>query len=125
MINRSSFDIGKPGSVPFLVNAMFHKVTGRDMDDTSARGMQGFLALLDAINSAGSTEPAKIQAALRAQDLKPEQLMIGYKGVKYDENGQNTLASTLLVQLDGKKYAAVWPDSSAVQKLALPFKGWG
>jgi hypothetical protein len=31
----------------------------------------------------------------------------------------------LLVQLAGKKYVAVWPDSSAVQKLALPFKGWG
>ena len=37
----------------------------------------------------GSTEPAKIQAALQAQDLKPEQLMIGYKGIKYDAKGQN------------------------------------
>jgi branched-chain amino acid transport system substrate-binding protein len=52
-------------------------------------------------------------------------LMIGYKGIKYDAKGQNTLASTLLVQLDGKKYVAVWPEKSAVQKLALPFKGWG
>jgi len=124
-INRSSFDPGKPGSVPYLVNAMFHQTSGRDMDDTSARGMQGFLALMEAINRAGSTEPAKIQAALRSQDLKPDQLMIGYKGVKYDAKGQNELASTLLVQLDGKKYVAVWPDSSAVQTLALPFKGWG
>jgi branched-chain amino acid transport system substrate-binding protein len=124
-INRSSFDAGKPGSVPFLVNAMFHKATGRDMDDTSARGMQGFLALMDAINAAASTEPAKVQAALKAQDLKPEQLMIGYNGVKYDAKGQNEQASTLLVQLDGKKYVAVWPAQSAVEKLVLPFKGWG
>ena len=50
--------------------------------------------------------------------------MIGYKGIKYNDNGQNILASTLLVQLSGKKYVAVWPDNSAVQKLALPFKGW-
>jgi branched-chain amino acid transport system substrate-binding protein len=124
-IDRSSFDPGKPGSVPYLVNAMFHKLAGHDMDDTSARGMQGFLALMDAIDAAASTEPAKIQAALRAQDLKPEQLMIGYKGVKYDQHGQNELASTLLVQLDGKAYVAVWPERAAVQKLALPFKGWG
>jgi branched-chain amino acid transport system substrate-binding protein len=62
---------------------------------------------------------------LRAQDLKPEQLMIGYKGVKYDPHGQNELASTLLVQLDGKAYVAVWPERAAVQQLALPFKGWG
>ena len=125
VIDRSAFDPGKPGSVPFLVNEMFHKASGRDLDDTSARGMQGFLALMEAINRAGSTEPAKIQAALRSQDLKPDQLMIGYKGIKYDDHGQNTLASTLLVQLDGKKYVAVWPETSAVQKLALPFKGWG
>ena len=124
-INRSSFDIGKPGSNSFVVNEMFRKKTGRDMDDTTARGMQGFLALVEAIDRAGSTEPAKIQAALRAQDLKPDQLMIGYKGIKYDEHGQNILASTLLVQLSGKKYVAVWPDNAAVQKLALPFKGWG
>jgi branched-chain amino acid transport system substrate-binding protein len=123
-INRSSFDIGKPGSNSYIVNAMFHKATGRDMDDTTARGMQGFLALADAINAAGSTAPAKIQAALKAQDLKADQLMIGYKGIKYDAKGQNELASTLLVQLMGDKYVAVWPDSSAVQKLALPFKGW-
>jgi branched-chain amino acid transport system substrate-binding protein len=123
-IDRSSFDPGKPGSAPFVCNTMFNKVVGRDMDDNSARAMQGFLALMEAVNRAGSTEPAKIQAALRSQDLKPDQLMIGYKGIKYDDKGQNVLASTLLVQLDGKKYVAVWPASTAVQKLVLPFKGW-
>ena len=124
VINRSSFDIGKPGGNSYIVNAMFHKATGRDMDDTTARGMQGFLSLVDAINDAGSTAPAKIQAALQAQDLKPDQLMIGYKGIKYNAKGQNILASTLLVQLFGTKYQAVWPDSAAVEKLVLPFKGW-
>lgn len=123
-INRSCFEAGKPGSIPYLVNEMYKKHTGRDIDDTTARGMQGFLALAAAINAAGSTEPAKIQAALRAQDLKPDELMIGYKGIKYDAHGQNELASTLLVQLDGKKYVAVWPDKSAVKPLELPFKGW-
>ncbi len=86
--------------------------------------MQGFLALMDAINAAGSTEPAKIQAALKAQDLKADQLMIGYNGIKYDAKGQNELAATLLVQLDGKKYVSVWPDKSAVHPATLPFKGW-
>jgi branched-chain amino acid transport system substrate-binding protein len=57
--------------------------------------------------------------------LTPGQLMIGYNGIKYDAKGQNTLAATLLVQLNGKKYVSVWPDKSAVQAPALPFKGWG
>jgi branched-chain amino acid transport system substrate-binding protein len=51
--------------------------------------------------------------------------MIGYNGIKYDPKGQNILAATLLVQLEGKKYVAVWPDKSAVRPPALPFKGWG
>ena len=51
--------------------------------------MQGFFVLVDAIDRAGSTDPAKIQAALKATDLKPEQLMMGYKGVKFDDKGQN------------------------------------
>jgi branched-chain amino acid transport system substrate-binding protein len=124
-INRSSFDAGKPGSVPYLVNEMVRQHGGRDLDDTSARGMQGFLALMEAIDRAASTEPAKIQAALRAQNLGPDQLMIGYNGVKYDDKGQNQLASTLLVQLVGKKYVAIWPERSAMQAVALPYKGWG
>jgi len=124
VFNRSSYDIGKPGSASFVVNGLYAKQAGHALDDTSARGMQGFLALMEAINRAGSTEPAKIQAALVSQDLKPEQLMIGYNGIKYDAKGQNTLAATLLVQLAGKKYVAVWPDKSAVQPPALPFKGW-
>ena len=86
--------------------------------------MQGFLALADAINRAGSTDPAKIQAALQATDLKPDQLMIGYKGINYDETGQNKLASTLLVQLIKKHYVPVWPADMATMEPQMPFKGW-
>jgi branched-chain amino acid transport system substrate-binding protein len=125
VFNRSSYDPGKPGTPSFVVNDIYQKHAGHALDDTSARGMQGFLALMEAINRAGSTEPAKIQAALVSQDLKPEQLMIGYNGIKYDAKGQNTLAATLLVQLQGKSYVPVWPDKSALQAPALPFKGWG
>jgi branched-chain amino acid transport system substrate-binding protein len=124
VVNRSAWDVGKPGSVPFKINEMFKARTGREMDDTSARWMQGFLVLADAINRAGSTEPAKIQAALRETDLKPEQLMIGYRGVKFDETGQNTLSATYLIQLQGKEYKSVWPESRATAKLAWPMTGW-
>jgi branched-chain amino acid transport system substrate-binding protein len=123
-INRSAFDIGKPGSNSYIVNQMFKAKYGRDLDDTSARWMQGFFVLADAINRAGSTEPDKIQSALQATDLKPDQLMIGYNGVKFDETGQNTLASTFLIQLQGKQYVSVWPTDLATGKLELPMKGW-
>ena len=123
-INRSAFDIGKPGSNSYIVDQMFKAKYGRDLDDTSARWMQGFFVLADAINRAGSTEPDKIQAALQATDLKADQLMIGYNGVKFDPTGQNTLASTFLIQLQGKQYVSIWPSNLATGKLELPMKGW-
>jgi branched-chain amino acid transport system substrate-binding protein len=123
-INRSAFDIGKPGSNSYIVNQLFKAKYGRDLDDTSARWMQGFFVLADAINRAGSTEPDKIQAALQATDLKPDQLIMGYNGVKFDSTGQNTLASTFLIQLQGKKYVSIWPTNLATGKLELPMKGW-
>jgi branched-chain amino acid transport system substrate-binding protein len=123
-LNRSAFDIGKPGTNSFIVNAMFKAKYGRDLDDTSARWMQGFLVLADAINRAGSTDPEKIQSALKATNLNASQLMIGYNGVKFDDTGQNVLASTFLIQLQGKQYYSVWPDDRATNKLELPMKGW-
>ena len=123
-INRSAWDVGKPGSTTYKLNQMFKAKTGRDLDDTTGRGMQGFFVLADAINRAGSTDPEKIRAALVATDLKPNQLLMGYQGVKFDAKGQNTLATTLLIQLQGDHYVAVWPDDKAVAKLQLPFEGW-
>jgi ABC-type branched-subunit amino acid transport system substrate-binding protein len=49
----------------------------------------------------GASDPAKIQKALQETDLPPQQLMMGYRGVTFDETGQNTLASTYLIQLQG------------------------
>jgi branched-chain amino acid transport system substrate-binding protein len=125
IFNRSSFAIGPPGSPSFLINEIYKKKSGDDLDDTAAREMQGFFVLIDAIDRAGSTEPAKIQAALKATDLKPDQLIMGYKGVKFDDKGQNVLAAGLVIQLqDGENYVAVWPKNQAKTPPVFPYKGW-
>jgi branched-chain amino acid transport system substrate-binding protein len=125
IFNRSSFSIGPPGSPTFLINEIYKKKSGDDLDDTAARQMQGFFVLCEAIDRAGSTAPDKIQAALKATDLKPEQLIMGYKGVKFDDKGQNILASGLVIQLqDGENYVPVWPKDRAKTAPAFPYKGW-
>jgi len=123
-MNRSAFDTGKPGGHSYKINTLFKAKYGRDLDYTSARWMQGFLVLADAINRAGSTEAAKIQQALQETDLKPDALMIGYRGVKFDATGQNTLSATYLIQLQGKEYKSVWPSERATAQLEWPMKGW-
>jgi branched-chain amino acid transport system substrate-binding protein len=90
-MNRSAWDIGKAGSTTHKINEMYKAKTGRDLEDTSARNMQSFFALADALNRAGSTDPEKIRDALTKTDLKPDQLMMGYDGVKFDETGKTFL----------------------------------
>jgi branched-chain amino acid transport system substrate-binding protein len=124
VMNRSAWAVGKPGSVTARINELFKAKTGRELDDTSARSMQAMLVLADAINRAGSTAPDKIMAALRATDLKADQIIMGYRGVKFDEIGENALAATYLVQLQGKDYIAVWPTVTALAPLQWPMKGW-
>ncbi len=124
LISRSAFAPGKPGSVSAIIYDMYKKKTDNDLDDASARAMQGLLILADAINRAGSTEPAKIQAALKATDLKAEQLVVGYNGVKFDEKGQNVLGSSLITQMTAGKYVPVWPKDKATNEMVLPYKGW-
>jgi branched-chain amino acid transport system substrate-binding protein len=123
-MNRSAWDIGKPGTPTSKINDMYKAKTGRDLDDTSGRNMQGFFALAEAINRAGSTEPEKIRETLTRTDLKPDQLMMGYNGIKFDQTGQNILASTYLIQLKGKQYQLVWPQKAATASLDWPMKGW-
>src|SRR3954463_3636429 len=126
IFNRSSFAIGVAGTPTYLINEIYKKKSGGyDMDDTVGRQMQGFFVLVDAIDRAGSTEPAKIQAALKATDLKPDQLFMGYKGVKFDDKGQNVLAAGLVIQLqDGENYVPVWPKQLAKTAPVFPYKGW-
>lgn len=125
VFNRSSWVVGPPGSASAVIADMYKKKSGEEMDDTVARQMQGFFVLADAIDRAGSTDPAKVQAALKATDLKADQLMIGYKGVKFDDKGQNILASGAIIQLqDGENYVSVWPKANAEKPPVLPYKGW-
>ena len=124
VMNRSAWAVGKPMSITRRINDLFKQKTGHELDDTSARSMQAMLVLADAINRAGSTAPDKIMAALRATDLKQDQIIMGYHGVKFDQIGENSLAATYLVQLQGKDYVSVWPEKSATAQLQWPMKGW-
>jgi branched-chain amino acid transport system substrate-binding protein len=125
VFNRSSWSLGPKGSPTAVIADMYKKKSGDDLEDTAGRSMQAFFVLCEAINRAGSTEPAKIQAALKATDLKPDQLILGYKGIKFDDKGQNVLASGVIIQLqDGENYVTVWPKAAAEKPPVMPYKGW-
>jgi branched-chain amino acid transport system substrate-binding protein len=124
LVNRSVWSLGPPGSLSAGVNALYKAKTGDEIGDVSGRSMQAFFVLADAINRAGSTDPAKLQAALQATNLPRSAMFIGYRGVRFDETGQNVESATYLTQLQGKDYVTVWPAESGAAKVGWPMTGW-
>ena len=65
--------------------------------------------LADAINRAGSAKPEEIRKALIATDIPGAQTIMPWKGIKFDETGQNTLCNPVIQQVVDGTYKTVWP----------------
>ena len=124
LVNRSVWSKGPPGSLSAGVNAIYQAKTGNQIGDVSGRSIQAFFVLADALNRAGSTDPARLQAALRATDMPRGAMIIGYDGVRFDDTGQNVESATYLTQLQGNGYVTIWPGDAAVAKAEWPMTGW-
>ena len=124
LVNRSVWSLGPAGSLSAGMNAIYKAKTGNEIADVSGRSLQAFIVLADAINRAGSTDPAKLQAALQATNLPNSAMFIGYRGVKFDDTGQNVESATYLTQLQGKDSATIWPAAPDAAKIAWPMTGW-
>ncbi len=103
---------------------LYRERFGKDMDGTPARAFTAMMVLADAINRAGSTDPAKIRDALAATNLTQAQLIMPWDGVKFDGTGQNQATKGIFVQtLDGAP-RLVWPTDQADAKLVWPRPAW-
>jgi branched-chain amino acid transport system substrate-binding protein len=124
LMNRSAWSLGPPGSLSAGINAIYKAKTGHEMSDVSGRVMQAWFVLADAINRAGSTDPAKIQQALAETNMPQSAMFVGYRGVRFDQTGQNVESATYLTQLQGKDYVTTWPDQPGNARLIWPMTGW-
>jgi branched-chain amino acid transport system substrate-binding protein len=126
-ITRSPYNSDLEGRIPLLskINAIFKKHSGgRDLSDVPARVFTGFMTLLDALNRAGSTEPEKLRAALAATDIPADQLIVPYKGVKFDATGQNVLVRPILMQVQKGRYCTIYPFELAACEVLFPTPTW-
>jgi branched-chain amino acid transport system substrate-binding protein len=106
------------------VNALFVKRAGRDLYDSPVRGFDGFMALVDAINRAGSTSPEALRQALRETNIPAAQIVMPWTGIRFDETGQNVGARVMMMQLQGGKYWTVWPFEIATKEVMHPIPKW-
>ena len=103
---------------------MFQKRAGRDLSDVSARAFTGFMTLADALNRAGSPDPAAIRKALRETDIPADQLIMPWSGVRFDEKGQNIGVRAILQQMQGGAYHTVYPFDLATHEAIYPIPAW-
>jgi len=82
------------------------------------------MTLADAINRAKSVNPEEIRKALVATNIPPEQLIMPWSGVKFDEKGQNTGVRAILQQAQKGKYATIYPFELAAADVVYPLTPW-
>jgi branched-chain amino acid transport system substrate-binding protein len=126
-ITRSPYNADLEGRIPLIakINAIFKKHSnGRELSDVPARVFTGFMTLLDAIDRAGSTEPEKIRAALATTNIPADQLIVPYRGVKFDASGQNELVRGILMQVQKGKYCTIYPFELASCQVLYPNPTW-
>ncbi|CAN5179939.1 ABC transporter substrate-binding protein [soil metagenome] len=111
MISRASFsvDLGDKRASAKAVNEAFKARAGRDLNDQTSRQFTALMVLADAIDRAKSTDGKKIRDALVATDIPGDKTIMPWKRVKFDETGQNTFASPVLIQFKGGKFSTVFP----------------
>lgn len=126
IISREVWALDLAAKKPLIkqVNDLFKSRYGADFTGNSARSFTGAMVLFDAINRAGSTDPEAIRKALAATDIPGSKLIMPWTGVKFDETGQNSLGSGILVQIVDGKYHTVWPFAVAAREIVWPMPAW-
>ncbi len=111
------------------VNEIYKKYSrGQNMGELAMREITGLLWMADTINRAKSVDPAAIAKAAGETNMSPEQLIIDYKGVRFDKSHQNELATGVVTQIgwDGEKHT-IWPWELAKRanfKIIFPSPSW-
>jgi len=115
-----SLDLAKNKPLIGQVNELFNSRYKVNFTGNSSRTFTGLLTLADAINRAGSTDPEAIRKALAETNIDGNSIIMPWKGIKFDEQGQNIYGSGILVQIVDGKYHTVWPFNLATRELVWP-----
>lgn len=107
-----------------IYNDFMVEHTGIRFNGVFIRSWAGFLITCKAIDEAGSTDPGDVQNALNTMELEALEsgLPFGYRAAP---NGQNELATGVIVQIRGGDQNLVWPfDLAGEDAIAFPAPGW-
>jgi branched-chain amino acid transport system substrate-binding protein len=119
-----SLDLANHNPLIKQVNDLYFSRYKANFTGNSARTFTGLMVMADALNRAQSTDPEAIRRALAATNITGDKLIMPWKGVKFDETGQNQLGQGILVQIIDGKYVTVWPFDLAAHEIVWPMPKW-
>jgi branched-chain amino acid transport system substrate-binding protein len=109
------------------INKEFKKRTGVDFMGTSARAFTGMQAWAYVLNKAGSTDPEAIRKAAETIEIPGADLIVPWKGIKFEsvggETNQNTWSRGLIVQYQKTEPEIIYPFDSSTAKFVYPWPG--
>jgi len=108
-------DVNKPGAKE--ANAKYKSKYGYNLTGEAVDAYLATYVLADALERAGSLDPAKIRKALAATNYRSGTgMIVGYQAVQFDASGQNKYASLIMAQVNdlgnGLERITVWPKAA-------------
>jgi len=122
--NVFAMDLAEKKPMLKAINELYKKRANRDLNDNTIKEVMGFLVLADAINRAGSTNPEAIRKALVETDIKPDQIILPWNGIRFGPDGQNDLATPIMTQWHQGEMVTVWPFEVARINFIYPIRPW-
>lgn len=89
------------------VNGLYKAITGFNIDGPALEEFASVILLAQAMEKAGSADPAAINSALRSGPFDAPYLTIGK--IEFNENGQNIAMASFVTQLIDGAYEVVFP----------------
>jgi branched-chain amino acid transport system substrate-binding protein len=135
IFSREVFNWDLAEKIPRLkeINEEYRRRYGVDLNGNSARDYTGiwvlYYALEEACKKASPENLEEFRKALRDAlanlYIPGDKLIMPWKGVKFDETGQNVLGQGIIVQmLEDGKYHTVYPPEFATTEPKVPFPPW-
>ena len=81
------------------------------------------MSTMHAVNEAGSADPSAIQSAVDGLQLDRLETGMPY-GIEFDDSGQNSLASGVLLQYEEASGNSIWPFELAASEVEYPAPSW-
>ncbi|HCX63336.1 MAG TPA: hypothetical protein DHU59_12990 [Clostridiales bacterium] len=90
-----------------LINELYKKKSGEDIDGPALEEFSSDMIIADAINTAGSTNSDEIIEVLKTKSFQTPYFIS--RSIEFNENGQNSQTISFMVQIQDGKYELVWP----------------